>query len=71
MNQEYSIPESLENFDSLPDLAIVRQPVVKALVGCSNATIWRMVKDGRLPEPVRRGRITGWRVGALRNALAA
>lgn len=67
-----AIPDALKNFDSLPDSANVRQPVVQALVGCSSATVWRMVKRGTLPAPRKLSeRVTAWNVGDLRKALAA
>jgi len=66
------LPASLKHFDSLPDSASVRQPTVQALVGCSSATIWRMVKRGTLPAPRKLSpRVTTWNVGDLRRALAA
>jgi predicted DNA-binding transcriptional regulator AlpA len=66
-----AIPDALKYFDSLPDSANVRQPVVQALVGCSAATIWRMVKRGTLPEPRKLSeRVTAWNVGSLRKALS-
>ena len=65
-----TIPDALKNFDSLPDSANVRQPVVQALYGCSSATIWRMVKRGTLPAPRKLSeRVTAWNVGDLRKAL--
>jgi predicted DNA-binding transcriptional regulator AlpA len=68
----HQVPEALRDFDSLPDSANVRLPVVKALYGCSAATVWRMVKSGRLPHPRKISeRITAWEVGALRKSLAA
>jgi predicted DNA-binding transcriptional regulator AlpA len=64
------IPTALQNSDSLPDSANVRQPVVEALFACSSATVWRRVKDGRIPAPRKLSdRITVWNVGALRRAL--
>lgn len=66
-----AIPEALKNFDSLPDSANVRQPVLKGLLNCSDATIWRRVNDGALPQPTRLGRMTFWNVGQLRKALAS
>lgn len=67
-----AIPDALKNFDSLPDSANVRQPVVQGLVGCSAATVWRMVKRGTLPAPRKLSeRISAWNVGQLRKALAA
>lgn len=66
------IPDALKNFDSLPDSANVRQPIVEALYGCSAATVWRGVKAGRIPKPRKLSdRITTWNVGELRKALAA
>jgi len=70
--KEISIPDALKNFDSLPDSASVRLPVVMALKACSAATIWRMVRRGDLPAPRKQSeRISAWRVGELRKALAA
>lgn len=65
-----TIPDSLKNFDSLPDSANVRQPIVQALFGCSAATVWRMVKRGTLPVPRKLSeRVTAWNVGELRKTL--
>jgi predicted DNA-binding transcriptional regulator AlpA len=67
-----AILEALQNFDRLPNTAHVRQPVVQALFACSSATIWRMVRDGRLPPPKKHSpRISSWNVGELRRALAS
>ena len=67
-----AIPDALKNFDSLPDSANVRQPVVQALIGCSSATVWRMVKRGTLPAPRKLSlNVTAWNVGDLRKALEA
>jgi len=67
-----AILDALTNYDSFPDSAHVRLPVVQALVGCSSATVWRMVKRGTLPVPRKLSeRVTAWNVGDLRKALAA
>lgn len=66
-----TIPDALENFDRLPDSAHVRQPVVEALFGCSSASVWRRVGQGRLPKPQKFSpRVTTWNVGELRRTLA-
>ena len=66
-----SLQSALQNFDRLPDSAHVRLPVVKALYGCSAATVWRRVKDGGIPAPARlSARISGWNVGQLRRSLS-
>lgn len=63
--------EALQGFDTLPDSANVRQPVVEALFACSSATVWRMVKRGDLPAPRKLSeRVTAWNVGDLRKTLA-
>lgn len=65
------IPDALAQFDSLPDSAFVRQPVVLGLKGCSRVTLWRQVRDGLFPAPHKLGaRMVGWRVADVRAALA-
>ena len=64
-------PSALQNFDELPDTARVRLPVVEGLLSRSASSIWRDVKAGRLPAPVKVGpRATAWVVGELRQAMA-
>lgn len=64
-------PSALQNFDKLPDTARVRLPVVEGLFARSASSIWRDVKAGRLPAPIKTGpRSTAWVVGDLRKALA-
>lgn len=66
-----ALPSALVNFDLLPDSAHVRLPVVKGLHACSAATVWRGVKKGTIPKPVKlSARTTGWNVGQLRQSLA-
>lgn len=65
------IPAALRNFDSLPDSANVRLPVVAALFACAGVTVWRRVKAGTLPAPRKLSeRVTAWNVGELRLALS-
>ena len=46
-------------------------PVVAALYSVGPATVWRWVKAGRLPAPVKLGpNTTAWRVGELRRVMA-
>lgn len=67
-----AIPDALKNFDSLPDSADVRLPVVTALYSCSAATVWRNIKRGLIPAPRKHSpRVTSWNVGELRKARAA
>lgn len=66
-----AIPQELRYFDQLPDSAHVRLNVVTGLYGdCSNSTIWRNVKLGKIPAPRKlTANITAWNVGDLRKAL--
>ena len=62
--------EPLKDFDNLPDSAHVRLPTVTALFACSPATIWRGVRAGRIPKPIKHfERASAWKVGELRAAL--
>ena len=68
---ENVIPDALKNFDSLPNSAHVRLPVVAALFGSSPATVWRRVKAKTLPAPRKLSeRVSAWNVGQLRSALS-
>jgi predicted DNA-binding transcriptional regulator AlpA len=60
---------ALRDFDTLPDSAYVRLPVITALVGVSRATVWRWTRQGNLPKAVRIAGVTLWNVGALRESL--
>lgn len=63
---------ALASFDSLPDAAHVRLPVVAGLNSISPATVWRWVKAGRICPPVKLGpNVTAWKVGDLRRAGGA
>lgn len=64
------IPGALITFDSQPNAANVRLPVVMALYGISSASVWRNVKNGNIPKPRKlTTRSTVWNVGELRAAL--
>jgi predicted DNA-binding transcriptional regulator AlpA len=65
-----NVTDALKNFPHLPRDAVVRLPTVAALYGVSAPTVWRWARDGRLPQPVKRGGVTGWRVGDLRDSMA-
>jgi predicted DNA-binding transcriptional regulator AlpA len=67
-----NIPSALVNFDSMPDSAYVRLPVIKALYGISGASVWRFCRNGKIPAPVKLSeRCTAWNVGQIRANLAA
>lgn len=55
-------------FDSLPGSAFLRErQLISGLVPFSSATLWRRVKSGEFPAPIKlEGRITAWRVSDVR-----
>lgn len=68
-------------FSGLSDAAYVRQaqlvrstkhPDSTAPLPFSAPTLWRKVRDGTFPKPIKLGaRITAWKVGDVRQWLAA
>lgn len=67
-----SINEALANFDKLPDSAYIRLPVLTRLYGVSAATIWRAIKQNKIPKGCKLSeRCTAWSVKAIRANLAA
>ena len=65
-----AIPNALRHFDTLPDSAYVRLPVVIMLFACGRTTVWRSVKNSKLPAPRKLSEaVTAWNVGELRKAL--
>ena len=70
LKSEYQPLSALVTFDSQPNSANVRLPVVMALYGVSSASVWRNVKNGNIPKPRKlTTRTTVWNVGELRAAL--
>lgn len=58
------------NYRDLPDSALLRLSQVLNLVPFSGPTVWRRVKSGDFPQPIRlEGRITAWKWGDVRNWL--
>ena len=69
--QSNTINPALRDWEKLPDSAQVRLPVVKALLGVSTATCWRMVKNKQLRTYKLTERTTSFNVGELKKFLAA
>ena len=72
---------NLSAFDLLPDSAFIREsqlvqspkrPGLLAPLPFSAPTLWRMVKAGTFPKPVKLSqRVTAWNIGAVRAWIAA
>lgn len=71
MHQSSTINPALRDFDQLPNSQQVRLPVVKALLGVSSATVWRLCKAKKLNPHKITERTTSFNVGELRALLAA
>jgi prophage regulatory protein len=56
---------------ALPETGFVRQSqLIPAIFPFSSATLWRKVRAGTFPAPVKLGpRITAWRVDDIRAAI--
>ena len=65
-----TIHPALRDFDQLPASQHIRLPVVKAILGVSSATVWRMVKAKQLKSYKLTERTTTFKVGELRALLA-
>lgn len=51
--------------DRLPQMITVNE--LATTLGMSKRTIWRLLASGRIPEPVRVGGGTRWRLDVIRN----
>lgn len=62
---------TLSDFGTLPGGSFVRQSqLIPAILPFSSATLWRKVKDGSFPKPVKLSdRITAWRTDEVRSWL--
>lgn len=65
------VPDALKYFDSLPSSGFVRLSVAKALIGVSNATLWRLIRAQKLRTYKHTPRTTSINVQELRDFLAA
>ena len=69
------------NFDTLPDSAFIREaqlvqspkrPEAQAPLPFSAPTLWRKVKAGTFPKPIKLSdRVTAWKVGDVRAWIAS
>jgi predicted DNA-binding transcriptional regulator AlpA len=62
---------SSETYGAMPATGYMRQSqLIPAIFPFSSATLWRKVKAGTFPKPVKLGpRITAWRVEDIREML--
>ncbi len=75
------MPTYIPSFDALPDSAFIREsqlvqspkrPTTPAPLPFSGPTLWRMVKSGKFPKPLKlSSRVTAWKVGDVRDWIKA
>jgi predicted DNA-binding transcriptional regulator AlpA len=60
--------KDLSSFDKLPASGYIRQKnLIPSVVPISHATLWRKVKTGEFPAPVKLSkRITAWKVSDVK-----
>lgn len=60
-------------YGKLPATGYIRQSqLIPAIIPFSSATLWRMVKSGRFPRPVKLSeRVTAWAVEDVRAWMLA
>ncbi len=66
-----SINPALSHFSQLPNEAQLRLPTVKALLGISSASVWRLVAAKKLRTYKLTPRTTTFNCGEVREFLAA
>ena len=67
---DITVDPAVQKFESLPDSARVRVSTGAALMDISLPTLYRLVKNGKLPRPIKIGGTSGFNVGELRAVLA-
>lgn len=64
-----SAPSNVD-YKNLPDIAMVRERQLIPVLPFTSPTLWRRVRSGDFPQPVRLpGRITAWKWGDVRQWL--
>lgn len=60
----------MDTSTELPQL-LITAAVAAEMLSMGKSTFWQNVKNGSLPQPVKIGGATRWRVGELRRFIAA
>lgn len=63
--------EAVSKFDTMPDGAMIRPNVAKVIISVSIATLWRLIRDGKLKTYKLTERTTTIKVGDLRAFIAS
>ena len=71
MTQEVTIPTALSQFSNYPNEAQLRLPSVRALLGISSTSVWRLVAAKKLRTYKLTPRTTTFNCGEVREFLAS
>lgn len=50
---------------------LVNDKTAASLLGCSRTTLWRRVKDGTIPNPLRIGGLSRWKLSDIQAVITA
>ena len=71
VHNQTGISKPQPGFDTRPDTGFIRQSHVLEVVPFSAATLWRMVRAGTFPAPVKLStRVTAWKCSDVREWIA-
>lgn len=58
--------------NTLPDVGFIRQSALTPILGFSGTTLWRRVKQGTFPKPIKlSANVTAWRAEEVRAWIEA
>ena len=68
LRSDHNMSKPIQTFGQLPETGYIRQSLlIPLIVPVSSATLWRKVKAGQFPRPVKLSeRVTAWRVEDIR-----
>lgn len=49
---------------------LIRDTEAAEILGCSRSTLWRRVKDGTIPQPLKIGGMTRWHIADIEAVIA-
>ena len=62
-----STVERIAIFDNLPESALIGTRELCALINVSRATLFRMIRSGQIPKPIKLGQRDNWTAATVRS----
>lgn len=50
-------------------LRLIRDTETASILGCSRATVWALVKAGKIPAPLKIGAMSRWRLSDIQTVI--